>query len=204
MRSALLLAAALACVAAAPAPRCPKPGQVPALNGDPFAPVECSTAPAAAVPLPPAALAEPAAPDWKELEGRWEGVLIRGFGRFASTLEIRRRRKGAVEATLRWKEQQLRQTGESKLALSPSREPGAYRAVLTASALPGASLEGRATFSREKEGGRARLELSFPNGAAHRLVWSVGDKSRLPFTATWAVPSAPLQTLEGALDRTGR
>lgn len=197
-----MLAVGLALAAAAPAPRCPKPGQAPRLNGDPFAPVECSTAPAAAVALPFAAPAEPANPKLEELEGRWEGVLIRGFGRFASTLEIRRGRRGALNVTLRWKEQQLRQTGESALALAPEREPGAYRATLKASALPGASLEGRARFLRE-EGGGSRLELSFRNGASHRLSWSVKE-SRLSFSAAWAVPAAPLQQIEGVLDRSGR
>ncbi|MDX6768650.1 MAG: hypothetical protein SF051_03900 [Elusimicrobiota bacterium] len=206
MRYALLLAA-FACAAAAPATyRCPKTGLPPVLNGDPFVPVECSTAPKAALPLPAEPDGAPAAPEFKSLRGSWEGLLVRGFGRYASTLEVKPGKRGATELTLRWKELQLRSTGHSTLTLTPEKQPGRARASLQASLLPDARLEGDASFSVEASSGAAagrRLDLRFPNGAAHRVRWSQPSKDRLLFKAVWGVPEAPLQTLEGELRRAG-
>lgn len=211
MRQPILSAGAavllLAAFAAAKAPTCRNTGLPPTLNGDPFAPVECSTAPKAAVPLPGEPPAPPSAPDLKALEGRWEGLLVRGFGRYASTLEVKTGWRGKAALTLRWKEQQLRTTGESRLALAPAKTEGGYRAALSASLLPDAELAGLAQFSQEttKDGGtRSRADFSFPNGAAHRVRWSFPEKDLLRFTAVWAVPEAPLQTLEGELRRVPR
>ncbi len=199
-----LLTAALACVAAAPAPQCLKAGQTPSLTGDPFAPVECSSGPAAALPLPEAAVSEAAKPDLKALAGTWEGVLIRGVGRYASTVEVAVNWRGKADLALRWKEQQLRSTGGAELSLTPAKDKGAYAAVVTAGLLPGASLSGTAKFSLEPAGEKKtspRADLSFPNGAAHRVRWSLPAKDVLRFTAQWSVPGAPLQALEGELRR---
>jgi hypothetical protein len=207
MRYLVLVAAAALVAAAPPDYKCPKTGLPPVLNGDPFSPVECSTAPTAALPLPVEAVAAPAKADFKALRGTWEGVLVRGFGRYASTLEVRPARRGAVELTLRWKEQQLRSTGHSTLTLAPGKPEGAYAASLSASLLPDARLEGAARFSAETDADGAvtpRLDLSFPNGAAHRARWSFPSKDVLRFRAVWSVPQAPLQTLEGELRRVAK
>ncbi len=207
MRYLLPLAAALLVAAAPPAYKCPKTGLAPVLNGDPFSPVECSTTPKAALPLPAEAVAAPAKPDLKVLRGTWEGLLIRGFGRYASTLEVRAGRRGSTELTLRWKEQQLRSTGHSTLTVTPGKTDGVFAASLAASLLPEARLEGTATFSVESSSAAAaspRLDLAFPNGAAHRVRWSLPAKDVLRFKAVWGVPEAPLQTLEGELRRVAK
>lgn len=205
MRYLLLLAGVGALVAAAPPRVCQKTGLPPVLNGDPFSPVECSTAPKAALPLPEEPAIEPVKPDFKELKGRWEAQLIKGFGRYTVTLEASTGWGGKAELEFAWREQQTRQTGWSKLELSPiKKEPGAYAATLTASALPGAQLKGELRFTAEtgKAGGRGtRADARFANGASHRVRWSFPAKDTLRFAAQWAVPEAPLQTLEAELKK---
>jgi hypothetical protein len=184
-------------------PVCQKTGKPPALNGDPFSPVECSTSPKAALPLPEEPAAQPAAPDFKAFKGRWEGLLIRGFGRYACALEVKPGWGGKAELTLSWKEQQTRMAGSTTLALAPSKG-GGYAVTVTASALPGASLAGLGRFSRETDAAGLdgmRLDLSFPNGATHRVRWSLSGKDALRFRAAWAVPEAPVQALDGELKR---
>lgn len=205
MRYIVLLAGAGLLAAAAPPRVCQKTGLPPVLNGDPFSPVECSTAPKAALPLPEEPATEPAKPDFKELKGRWEAQLIKGFGRYAVTLEVKTGWGGKAELEFGWKELQTRQTGWTRLELKPLKnEPGAYAAVLSASALPGATLAGTARFSEEtdKTGApRRRADAVFANGASHRLRWSLPDRGALRFAAQWAVPEAPLQSLEAELKK---
>lgn len=199
------LLAGVSAYAAAPQPVCQKTGKPPALNADPFSPVECSTTPKAALPLAVEPLGEAFDGELKTLKGRWESILIKGFGRYATALEVKTGWGGKAELRLEWKEQQTRQTSWSQLALTPSKkEKGLYAAVLTASPLPGAELKGELRFSEEtdKAGAKVRrADLSFANGAAHRLRWSFPSKGALRFKADWAVPEAPLQTLEGELKK---
>ena len=206
MRYVLALAAA-ALVAAAPAPQCPRPGEKPALNGDPFVPVDCATAPAKALPLPAETAGDPAKPDLKPLFGSWEGVLVRGIGRYAATFTAAPGKRGRVELTLRWKEQQFRQTGETRLVLTPGKGAGVYAATLTSSLLPEAKLEGKALFSARARPDGAPLpvvELSFPNGAAPRLSWELPAPDALKFSAAWGVPNAPLQLTESEMRRAAK
>jgi hypothetical protein len=207
-RLAALAAALLAGVtayAAAPLPVCQKTGKPPALNADQFSPVECSTTPKAALPLPAEPLGEAFDGELKALKGRWEAVLIKGFGRYATALEVKTGWGGKAELRLEWKEQQTRQTSWSQLALTPDKkERGLYSVVLTASPLPGAELKGDLRFSEETDKAGAKLrraDLSFANGAAHRVRWSFPSKDALRFKADWAVQEAPLQNLEGELKR---
>lgn len=205
MRYLIILAGVGALAAAAPPRVCQKTGLPPVLNGDPFSPVECSTAPKAALPLPEEPATGAAKPDFKELEGRWEALLIKNFGRYATTLKADAGWGGKAELRLEWKEQQTRQAGWTALRLAPlKKEPGAYEATLTASALPGATLSGTVRFSEEtdKTGARVRrADAAFANGASHRLRWSLPDKGTLRFAAQWAVPEAPVQTLAGELKK---
>lgn len=206
MRYVLPLAAA-ALLAAAPAPQCPKPGERPSLNGDPFVPVDCATAPPKALPLPSEPAGEPVKPDFKPLAGSWEGVLVRGIGRYAVTFTATPGKRGRVGLTLRWKEQQFRQTGETRLALTPGKGAGVYAATLTSSLLPEARLEGAARFTalaRSESPPQPVVELSFPNGAVHRLRWEMPSPDALRFAAVWAVPGAPLQTMESELRRAAK
>lgn len=206
MKQLLILAGVAALAAAAPPRVCQKTGLPPVLNGDPFSPVECSTAPKAALPLPEEPAPAPAKPELKELKGRWEAVLIKNFGRYATTLDVSTGWGGKAELRLEWKEQQTRQSGWSRLELKPLKdEPGAYAATLTSSALPGASLSGTARFSEETDKTGApvrRVDASFANGASHRVRWSLPDRGTLRFAARWAVPEAPLQSLDGELKKT--
>ena len=129
---------------------------------------------------------------------------MRGIGRYAATLTVTPGKRGRVEFSLRWKEQQFRQTGEARLALAPGKGTGVYAATMTSSLLPEAKLEGTARFTgtAQPQGPPApRADLSFPNGAAHRLRWAFAGPNALKFAAVWAVPNAPLQTLESELRR---
>lgn len=204
MRYLLLLAGA-GCLAAAAPPVCRKTGKPPVLNGDPFSPVECSSAPRAALPLAAEPEGAPLAPDLKALKGRWEGLLIKGFGRYQVALEVKTGWGGKAEARMDWKEQQTRMAGSSTLSLSPAKGKGLYKASMGASVLPGAALEGEARFSGETDRAGAPLsrgDFLFANGASHRLRWSLPAKDTLRFAASWAVPEAPLvQELSGELKR---
>lgn len=199
------LLAGVSAYAAAPQPVCQKTGRPPVLNADPFSPVECSTTPKAALPLAAEPLGEPFDGELKALKGRWESILIKGFGRYATAFEVKTGWGGRAELRLEWKEQQTRQTSWSQLTLTPAKkEKGLYAAVLTASPLPGAELQGELRFSEEtdKAGAKVRrADLAFANGAAHRVRWSFPSKDALRFKADWAVPEAPLQTLEGELKK---
>lgn len=203
MRCLLPFIAVLA-LAAAPAPVCQKTGKPPQLNGDPFSPVECSTTPKAALPLPVEPAAEAAPAELKALKGKWEGVLIKGFGRYAVTLEVKPGWGGKTDVRFDWKEQQTRQTGWTSVALTAGKAKGAAAVALKAGVLPDAVLAGEASFSAEtdKAGAtRSRLDTVMANGARHRLRWSLAGKDALRFSAAWAVPEAPVQTLDGELKR---
>lgn len=203
---AVALLAGVSAYAAAPQPVCRKTGKPPTLNADPFSPVECSTTPKAALPLAVEPLGAAFDGDLKSLKGRWESILIKGFGRYQTAFEAKTGWGGKAELRLEWKEQQTRQTSWSQLVLTPhKKEKGVYDAVLTASPLPGAELKGVLRFSEEtdKAGAKVRrADLSFANGAAHRVRWSFPAKDALRFKADWAVQEAPLQNLEGELKRT--
>jgi hypothetical protein len=203
---AVALLAGVSAYAAAPQPVCQKTGKPPTLNADPFSPVECSTTPKAALPLAAEPPGEPFDGDLKALKGRWESVLIKGFGRYATVFEAKTGWGGKAELRLEWKEQQTRQTSWSQLALTPrKKEKGRYDVVLTASPIPGAELKGELRFSEEtdKAGAKVlRADLSFANGASHRVRWSFPSKDALRFKADWAVQEAPLQNLEGELTKT--
>jgi hypothetical protein len=86
----LLWLLALTAAAAAPRARCPG-GIAPRFTGDPFAPVGCSTAAAAAVPEPqkPSFPKGQAAPGLKEFSGGWRGVVATGLERYEVLLRLR-------------------------------------------------------------------------------------------------------------------
>ena len=136
----LLLAAALLTLAVPlfAAPRKCSNGQTPKLSGDLFSPVECSTKTLTAPLLPglPAVVGAPGAPsDLKDLEGRWEGVMIHALGRYELLLTVKTSR-GKTEFTLETKEQQFRERLTDRLVLRPAKSRGAFEALLTTSLTP--------------------------------------------------------------------
>ena len=199
---ALLLSSS---AAAAAAPRKCLQGNEPRLSGDAFAPVECSTAPAAALPLPgePVAPAADAKAFLKKHAGRWEGVVIHGLGRYQVLLALKTGWGGKAELVLKAKEMQFRTRVEDALALVPSKPAGAYSARLTSDQAPAASLAGELRVGAAAEDGSRALELVFQNGASHRLsVRPTADG--LAVSAASAIPGAPLQRLETTLVRSER
>lgn len=212
---AALMAAAVPLLAA---PRLCQNGLPPALSGDLFAPVECSTATKSAVLLPGLPAVRPvkgAKADLRELEGRWEGTLIHALGRYELLLTVKPARGGRSEMSLEIKEQQFRDRLTDRLALVPAKERGVYEAVLTTTLAPDASLKGRAIIGTEPAPVPAspaakapppgrQADLSFANGAVHRVHFALKDKAALRVRAFSGIPGAPLQTFEVELAKTKR
>lgn len=195
-------------------PRLCSSGLPPTLSGDAFAPVECSATakPAAFLPGLPARRDKAAKADLRDLDGRWEGILIHALGRYELLLTIKTSWRGKTELTLDTKELQFRERLTDRLLLSPAKERGAYEAVMTTSLAPEASLSGRALVgaaagpevSTAAALSDRQADLTFANGAAHRIVFALAGKDELRVRAFSAVPGAPLQKFETTLARTKR
>ncbi|MDP3542619.1 MAG: hypothetical protein Q8T11_09170 [Elusimicrobiota bacterium] len=214
---AVLAALMTAAVPLLAAPRRCSSGLPPALSGDLFAPVECSTAtkPAALLPgLPVVREGKDVKTDLKELEGRWEGSLIHALGRYAVLLTVKTGWTGRAELTLDIKELQFRERLTDRLSLVPGKPKGVYEAELTSSAAPEASLKGGAILGAAVPPEAAspgssppadrQAELTFANGALHRVYFAVKDKAVLRVRAFSAIPGAPLQKFEVELTKTKR
>lgn len=216
-----VLSVLTAASAAAPlfaGPRLCANGLPPALSGDLFAPVECSTVtkPTAMLPgLPVVREGKNVKTDLKELEGRWEGSLIHALGRYAVLLTVKSGWTGKASLTLDLKELQFRERLTDRLTLVPGEPRGVYEAELTSTAAPEASLKGGAILGAAVPPEAASLgaaapaadrqaELTFANGAVHRVYFAVKDKAVLRVRAFSAVPGAPLQKFEIELTKTKR
>jgi len=205
---ALLLAAAAAPLMAGP--RLCSSGLPPALSGDLFSPAECSTATktTALLPGPPVTReGKDVKTDLKDLEGRWEGQLIHALGRYELLLTVKTSWRGRSELTLDLKELQFRERLTDRLSLVPAKERGAYAATMNTSVVPEASLKGSAVIgSAPGAEGQAdrQADLSFANGAVHRIVFALKDKTEMRVRAFSGVPGAPLQTFELVLTKTKR
>jgi len=211
--------AALAALAAAPllaAPRlCPN-GRTPALSGDLFVPVECSTGTLPVVLLPGLPVVPPgkeAKADLKDLDGRWEGSLIHALGRYELLLTVKTGWGGKTAVTLDLKELQFRDRLTDTLSLVPGKPRGVYEAVLTTTLAPEAALKGGAIVGTEvppeSPDGKPlppdrQIDLTFANGAVHRAYFALKDKSTLRVRAFSGVPGAPLQKFEVELKKTKR
>jgi hypothetical protein len=212
----LALALSLAAPAAFAAPRC-SGGGTPRLNGDLFAPVDCSSATKTA-PSVPGAPVTPSGDgvknDLRDLDGRWEGSLIHGLGRYALLAALKTSWNGKVEATLEWKELQFRERATDKLVLTPAKGRGAYAAVLTTTLAPDASLAGTAaiggaltplTSSSTVITPDRQADVSFANGAGHRVYFQLNpSKTEMRVRAFSGIPGAPLQKFEIVFTRTKR
>lgn len=216
-----VLSVLTAVAAAAPllaAPRLCANGLPPALSGDLFAPVECSTStkPTALLPgMPVVREGKDVKTDLKELEGRWEGSLIHALGRYEVLLTVKPGRGGKAELTLDLKELQFRERLTNRLSLVPGKPRGTYETELTSTAAPESSLKGGAILGAAVPPAAAspeapapsadrQAEFTFANGAVHRVYFAVKDKSALRVRAFSAVPGAPLQKFEVELTKTKR
>lgn len=217
----VVLSVLTAAVAAAPlfaGPRLCANGLPPALSGDLFAPVECSTAtkPTALLPgLPVVREGKDVKTDLKELEGRWEGSLIHALGRYEVLLTVKSGWAGKAALTLDIKELQFRERLTDRLSLVPGKLKGVYEAELTSTVAPEASLKGGAILGAAvppepaSPGSPAptpdrQAELTFSNGAVHRVYFAVKDKAVMRVRAFSAIPGAPLQKFEVELTKTKR
>lgn len=209
---AVLAALMSAAVPLLAAPRLCSNGQPPALSGDLFAPVECSTAtkPTALLPgLPVVREGKDVKTDLKELEGRWEGSLIHALGRYEVLLTVKTSWTGKAALTLDFKELQFRERLTDRLSLVPGKPRGVYEAELTSTAAPEASLKGGAILGAAVAPDAAspadrQAELTFANGAVHRVYFAVKDKAVMRVRAFSAIPGAPLQKFEVELTKTKR
>lgn len=209
---AVLAALMTAAVPLLAAPRLCSNGLPPSLSGDLFAPVDCSTAtkPTVLLPgLPVVREGKDVKTDLKELEGRWEGSLIHALGRYEVLLTVKSGWTGKAALTLDLKELQFRERLTDRLALVPGKPKGVYEAELTSSAAPEASLKGGAILGAAvppDAGSPAdrQAELTFVNGAVHRIYFAVKDKAVLRVRAFSAIPGAPLQKFEVELTKTKR
>lgn len=221
MKSPGLAAFAALTAAAVPlfaAPRLCQNGLPPSLSGDLFAPVECSTAAKASVLLPGLPVAREGKEvklDLKDLEGRWEGELNHALGRYEVLLTVKNSWGGKAALTLDLKERQFRDRLTDRLALAAGKERGVYEAVLTSSAAPEAALKGGAILGDAPRGESAapgakapppdrQADLTFVNGAVHRVHFALKDKSVMRVRAFSGIPGAPLQTFELELKKTKR
>lgn len=206
LQRTLTLLLALAPAAAA-APSCSN-GLEPRLTGDLFTPAECSSdvVKAPELGVPPAAAS--AKTRLKELEGRWEGSAVIGFGRYEMLAELRTRWSGKGTATLKLKELQLRQRSGLSLALAPAKG-GRYALELAADQVPGKTLAGEAVLGVAASSAAAaaaprQADLTFANGAVYRVRWTPKGPDALDAHVWTAVPGAPPRDFEVALKRTAR
>ncbi len=205
----------LAAAAAAPllaAPRRCGDGSSPRLSGDAFSPVECSTTTKTVVVLPglPAHIDKQTV-DLRDLDGRWEGHLIHALGRYELLVAIRTSWSGKTSLTMDVKELQFHERLTDRLFLVPSKQRGAYEALLTTTLAPDASLKGGAVIGAAAPAvptptapDERQMDLLFENGAAHRVFFSLPKKDTLRLRAFSGIPGAPLQTFEITLTRTKR
>jgi hypothetical protein len=212
----LVLVGAFLAAAAGPllaAPHLCPGGRPPALSGDLFSPVECSTSTKAAVMLPGVAVVtKDAKTDLRDLEGRWEGFLTHALGRYELLLGIQTRWTGKSDLTLEIKEMQFHERLTDRLSLASTKGRGAYDAVLTTTLAPDASLKGAAVVGAaaapEVSTGTAKVptdrqaDLRLSNGAAYRVYFSLKGKDELRVRAFSGIPGAPLQTFELSMTRT--
>lgn len=220
MSKLLALAVVLPAAAAlAAGPKC-SDGRAARLNGDAFSPVDCSTTTKPVPALPGAAAAESAdvPADLKALEGRWTGSFAHALGRYDAVLTVKTSWGGKADLTFDLTELQFHQKLTDVLALKPAKGRGAYDAELTTTLAPGASLKGALKLGVEPSGvpvavstGAAKAppplrqaDLTFANGAAHRVGFRLEDKDSL--TAFWfmSVPGAPPQKLRLSLRRAAK
>ena len=215
----VVLSVALA-AAAAPlfaAPHCGS-GVTPRLNGDLFSPVDCSTA-TKPTPLLPGLAAVRAGKevktDLRDLDGRWEGNLIQGIGRYELLLTIKTSWNGKTEIILETKELQFQERLTDRLSLVATKPRGSYSAVLTTTLAPGVSLKGEAilgaALAPEAPAGATSMpppdrqaELTFANGAVHRIHFALKGKNDMRVRAFSGIPGAPLQKFELELKRSKR
>lgn len=205
---AVLTAAAVPLLAG---PRLCGNGLPPRLSGDVFSPVECSSATMTAAILPglPARLTKASVTDLRALEGRWEGIAIHALGRYELLLTVKTNWRGKIEAALDLKELQFRERLSDRLVLAPGKGRGSYEAVLTATPAPEASLTGKALIAEAvaPEGAKEtdrQMDLTFANGASHRVVFALKDGKEMRARVFSAIPGAPLQTLELVLTKSKR
>lgn len=213
---AALLAASAAAVSAAP--RLCKSGLPPSLSGDLFAPIDCSTGSKPSPQLPGLSVVREGSEvktDLKDLEGRWEGFLIHALGRYEVLLTVKTGWGGKTTLTLDMKEQQFRDRLTDRLSLVPRKERGSYDATLTSSLAPSAALEGGAVIGAAapadhpvQKGGQPppdrQAEVTFANGAAHRVYFAVKDKTVMRVRAYSGIPGTQLQKFEVELTKTKR
>lgn len=220
----IVVFAALMAAAAAPPllaqPKLCANGLPPRLSGDMFVPVECSTATKTAPFLPslPVLPVKGAKTDIRDLDGRWEGTLIHALGRYALLLTVKTGWTGKAEATLEMKELQFRERLTDRLSLRPGKKSGDYAAVMTVSSLPDASLEGQAVIGAapttvevstaaaksSQPPTERQIDVTFSNGAAYRIIFSLKGKDEISVLTFSAIPGARLQKLETVLTRTKR
>ncbi len=211
--AALLIAAAAPLLAA---PRRCSNGLPPTLSGDLFSPAECSTATKTTVALPglPASRTDKSA-GFKELDGRWEGVMIHALGRYELLMTIKTGWGGKSELTVDLKEQQFHERLTNQLTLVPAKERATYTATLTSTVLPGAALKGvldlgmtpplaLSTDTAKARPPERQADISLANGAIHRVIFALKGKSELRVRAFSAIPGAPLQNFEVVLTRSKR
>lgn len=197
-------------------PRLCGSGVPPRLSGDAFSPVECSTTtlPVALLPGLPARRTKSSKTDLRDLEGRWEGSLSHALGRYDLLLTIKTSWRGRTEVRLDTKELQFRDRLTDRLSLVQTKERGVYEAVMTTTLAPEASLAGKAVLG-EAAGPEAeaaakapipdrQADLTFANGAVHRIVFALKDRAEMRVRAFSGVPGAPLQTMEIVLTKTKR
>jgi hypothetical protein len=206
------LGSLLAAVPLSAAPRLCGNGLPPTLSGDFFSPVECSTAAKVATSLPGAAIppAKGAKTDWRGLEGRWNGSLTHALGRYEILLTIKTGWGGKADLTLELKELQFRERLTDRLSLIPKKEPGLYEATLTTSLAPDTALKGGAAIGAPAAASTSATEperqadLTFANGASHRILFALAGKDELRLRAFSAIPGGPLQKFETTLARAKR
>ncbi|MDD5303822.1 MAG: hypothetical protein PHS14_12040 [Elusimicrobia bacterium] len=213
--------AALMTAVAAPllaGPRLCGNGLPPKLSGDLFSPAECSTTTktTAMLPgLPVVRSGQDVKTDLKDLDGRWEGTLIHALGRYELLLTVKTGWGGKAELTLEMKELQFHERLTDRLILVPAKEKGAYETALTTTLVPDASLTGSARIGAavlpEASTSTAKApipdreaDLSFSNGAVHRVYFALKGKEEMRVRAFSGVPGAPLQKFELVLTKTKR
>ena len=212
--AAMMTAAAAATLFAGP--RLCDNGLPPQLSGDLFSPVECSTStkPSALLPgLPVVREGKKIKTDLRDLEGRWEGSLIHALGRYTLLLTIKTGWTGKVELTLDIKELQFHERLTDRLVLVPAKERGSYETTLTTTLLPESSLKGSARLGAavtpEASSAQAptpdrQMDFFFSNGAVHRIIFALNEKSEIRVRAFSGIPDAPLQKFDLVLTRTPR
>ncbi len=183
-------------------------GLPPQLTGDVFSPVECAmtTMPPPLLPGLPVRPCVDSKIPLSSLNGLWIGNIIHSLGRYQLLLTIKTSWTGKLTMTLDIKELQLHERLSHQLRLVPTKECGAYKATLTTTLAPEASLTGNALIGEAstQDPLSRQADLVFANGAAHRILFSVRGNDELSLRAYSAIAGAPLQKFEATLTRTQR